>query len=1089
MNRLLRTFVVLAMASIGLGIGRPAGTLADAPPPNVSPVPESSVGQSDPPPSTREQLREGPQAPDAILAVIPFATRYNRTLRGAMSFIGNTNMTCSGNGTCTNAQNGANNSLNDTFFMVYVNSDSDSSTFNSSNATLSLPSGAQVQHARLYWGGNAVAGAGGTAPPNVALSNTIRFATPGSGYVTVTGSLLGANYNTGQSVIYVANADVTNLVQSAGAGAYTIANIQAGTGVRNDVGESGGLFAGWSLVVVYTDPANTLRSITIWDGFGRIEPNTQGEAMIGGFVTPPAGPLSATVGVVAWEGDFGLTGDRLQVSGLDVSGPLNPATNFFNGSVSAYGAQVPRSPSYLNQLGIDVDMVDASNRFSNGQTVATLTLPTAGDNYYAGVVGLMVEVFEPELRMTKTAADVNGGVLNPNDVIRWTLAMTNTGVDTATNVILRDVIPAGTTYIPGSLLVAADPSGATGTKTDPAGDDTAEYDGGANRVVFRLGLNANSATGGKLAPGAVARVQFDTRVGAYAPPLISDGSVLSNTGVTNYNGETLGNLFILTATAATSVTVIVPDVGVSKTDAGAIVAPGETVIYTITAVNASVVTTMTGIVLTETLPAFTTFGGSPGWAQVGVSNQYVYSDGTLTPGGTLLVPFAVRLSENAPFTLTFLTNIVLVGDSGSNGPDNNPGNNVYTETTPVIFANLLISKIVNPAVAIAGEQLNYTVRVTNTGPAIARNVTMRDILPPEVSYVSHAASQGSYSPAMGRWDVGTLAVNASAQISFLVNVGAAVPPGTLIVNTASVTSTTVPIPPPNAVVTTPVVGVADLSVTKDDGVAAVNVNQVLTYVIVVRNSGPSNVLGARVSDTLPSGIASAIWSCVAGPGSACTQTSGAGSIDTLVNIAAGSRVTFTLVAVVGPCDTNILVNTVQVFPPAGVTDPVPGNNTATDTDSIGPGANFTLGIRASPGAPGFNLPNANPSMVYVIEVVNYGPDPATSIRVVDNLPPSVDYVSATASRGSYSPLTGLWTIGTMSAGQTATLTINVTVKNGLPQGTEIANIATLVTASSGNAPLGGIATSIVGQFSAAFLPVVFRADTVTTNGPCCTLAP
>lgn len=1084
MIKLFRTIAALAVAFLGMGIGHPAATQAGAWPELVSGAPDASVLPSDPPPSTREQLRDEPHASDAVLAVIPFTTRYNRTLRGAMSFIGNTNMTCSVSATCTNAQNGLNGSLNDTFNMVYVNSDGDSSTFNSSNATLSLPAGAQVQYARLYWGGNAVAGIGGAAPPNVALSNTIRLATPASGYVSVTGSLLGTNNNTGSSVIYAAFADVTNLVQTAGAGTYTIANVQAGTGVRNDDGKSGGLFAGWSLVVVYTDPANALRNITVWDGFGRIEPNTQGEAMIGGFVTPPTGPLSATVGVVAWEGDFGLTGDRLQVSGLDVSGPLNLATNSFNGSVSAFGAQVPRSPSYFNQLGVDVDMVDASNRFSNGQTVATLTLPTAGDNYYAGVVGLMVEVYEPELRMTKTAADVNGGVLNPNDIIRWTLVMTNTGVDTATNVILRDVIPAGTSYVPGSLLVAEDPSGATGSKTDPAGDDTAEFDDGGNRVVFRLGLNANVSSGGKLAPGATARVQFDTRVGAYSPPLISDGSVLSNTGVTNYNGETLGNLYILTATAATSITVIVPDVGVSKTDAGAIVAPGETVIYTITAVNASVVTTMTGIVLTETLPAFTTFGGSPGWVQSGLSNQYVYSGGTLAPGGTLVVPFAVRLSENAPFTLTFLTNIVLVGDSGSNGPDNNPGNNVFTETTPVIFASLLISKIVDQPVAVAGGQLNYTVRVTNTGPAIAQNVTLRDILPPEVSYVSHTTSQGSYASAAGQWNVGTLAVNASAQINLLVNVGASVPPGTLIVNTASVTSTTVPIPPPNAVVTTPVVGVADLGVLKDDGVSFVNVNQVTTYTIVITNGGPSNAAGVRVSDTLPTGLTSAQWTCAAAAGSFCNQTSGSGSISATINIAAGSRVTFTLVAVVGPCDTNILINTVEVILPPAVTDPNPHNNRATDVDAIGPGANLVLTEKVSANVLAAGMP-----IVYTIEVVNYGPDPASTVRVIDNLPGSVSFVSSVPTKGSFNAASGVWTIGNLAVGQSATLMINVNVGALVPNGTEVHNVATLLTSSPGNAPLGAIASTVVGQLGYVYLPVAFRADSVAANGPCCSLAP
>ncbi len=1084
MNRLFRTFAALAIASVGLGSSRPATILADTPPQILSITPDALVGETEPPPSTREQLREGPMAPDAILAVIPFTTRYHRTLRGAMSFIGNTNMTCQASATCTNAQNGANNNLNDTFFMVYVNSDGDGSTFNSSNATLSLPAGAQVQFARLYWGGNAVAGVGGAAPPSVALSNTVRLATPGSGYVTVTGALLGTNHTTGQSVIYSAFADVTSLVQAAGAGAYTVANVQAGTGVRNDVGESGGLFAGWSLIVVYSDPIDPLRNITVWDGFGRVEPNTQGEATIGGFVTPPTGPLSATVGVVAWEGDLGLTGDHLQVGGLDVSGALNPATNFFNGSVSANGTQIPRSPSYMNQLGIDVDLVNASSRFANGQTVANLTMPTAGDNYYAGVVGLMIAVYEPELRMTKSASVVGGGVLNPDDVLRWTLAMTNTGIDTATNVTLRDAIPAGTTYVPGSLVVVTDPSGATGPKTDQAGDDTAEYDAAGTRIIFRLGLNANASTGGKLAPGAVAQVQFDTRVNSYAPPLIADGSMLSNTGVTNYNGETLGTLFLLTATATTSITVVVPDAAVTKTDGGAVVAPGDTVIYTITAINSSAVTTMTGIVLTETLPAFTTFGGSPGWVQSGASNQYVYGGGTLTPGATLVVPFAVRLLENAPFTLTFLANIVVVGDSGSNGPDNNPGNNVYTETTPVIFANLLISKIADQSVAVAGGQLTYTIRVTNTGPAVAQNVTLRDILPVEVSYVAHGTSQGTFNPSTRVWFVGALPVNASAQLTLRVGVMPAVPPGSLIVNTAIVTSTTVPIPPPPAVVTTPVVGVVDLSVVKDDGLSFISVNQVTTYTIVVRNSGPSNVIDARVSDTLPSGLVSAQWSCAAGAGSTCNQISGNGGISTTVNIAAGARVTFTLVAVVGPCDTNLLINTVQVFPPAGVTDPNPQNNSAVDIDAVGPGANLSIAKRVSAGAvtPGSPL-------VFTIDVINYGPDPAAAVRVVDNLPPAMSFASSSASKGTYSFLTGLWTIGTLTVGETATLAIHTTVGGALPDGTEVNVVATLLSATPGNTPLGAIATTLIGQFGFVYLPVAFRADAVSLNGPCCSLVP
>ncbi len=1032
----------------------------------------------------REALRSDAFGPDAVLSVIPFTTRYNTTLRGSMSFIGNTSMTCSASATCTGAQNATNNSLNDTLFMVHVDIDGNSATFNSSSASLSVPVGAQVVYARLYWGGNAVlgTGTGATAPPNIALSTTVRLATPASGYVTVTGTLLGVNNTTGQSNIYSVYSDVTSLVQTGGSGFYTVGNIQAGTGVRNDAGQSGGLFAGWSLVVVYKDPSNPLRSVTLWDGFGRIEPNTQGEATINGFVTPPIGPVTATVGVVAWEGDFGLLGDHFQVGGQDVSDGLNPANNFFNGSVSTYATQNARTPSYANQLGIDVDELNVSSRITNGQKVATITMPTAGDNYYAGVVGLMIDVYEPDVHMTKSATDVNGGALNPNDLLRWTLVMTNTGIDTATNVILRDVVPAGTTYVSNTLRILVDPNGQTGAKTDAAGDDSAEYDVATNRVIFRLGLNANATNGGKLAPGAVAKVQFDTRVGPHAPPIVDDGSVLTNTGVTNYNGDTLGEGFILTATATTTVTVVVPDAAVVKTDAGAIAAPGDTVQYTVTASNASDVSVLTGVVLTETLPAHTTFGGSPGWTQVGATNQYVYSVGTLAAGASVNVPFAVRLADNVPFTLSFLSNIVVIGDSGASGPDDNPGNNVFTETTPVIFANLLITKIVNEPVAVAGGQLNYTVRVTNTGPAIARNVTMRDILPPEVTYANHGQSQGSFNPAANVWTVGSLAVNASAQITLLVSVGSAVPPGTLIVNTAAVTSTTVPFPPPPAVVTTPVTGIADLAVSKDDGVSFVNVNQVTTYTIVVRNLGPSDAVGASVSDALPPGLVTATWTCAPAAGSACFPASGTGGINAMVNVAAGSRVTFTHVARVGPCDTNIVVNTVKVTPPSNVTDLNPGNNSASDTDSIGPGANVGLSQRMPSGALVPSSPGS--PLTFVVEVINYGPDPATTARVIDNLPPSVSYVSSSATKGSFNPGTGIWTIGTLGVGQMATLTLNTTAGGLLANGTEVSNVATFLTSSPGNAPLGAVVTTFLGNINYAYLPVVFRLDAVSMECDC-----
>ena len=58
---------------------------------------------------------------------------------------------------------------------------------------------------------------------------------------------------------------------------------------------------------------------------------------------------------------------------------------------------------------------------------------------------------------------------------------------------------------------------------------------------------------------------------------------------------------------------------------------------------------------------------------------------------------------------------------------------------------------------------------------------------------------------------------------------------------------------------------------------------------------------------------------------------------------------------------------------------------------------------------------------YTITVINNGPDAALNTVVTDILPSGMQYLSSIASTGSYDPVTGLWTIGTMANGATETL--------------------------------------------------------------------
>ena len=88
---------------------------------------------------------------------------------------------------------------------------------------------------------------------------------------------------------------------------------------------------------------------------------------------------------------------------------------------------------------------------------------------------------------------------------------------------------------------------------------------------------------------------------------------------------------------------------------------------------------------------------------------------------------------------------------------------------------------------------------------------------------------------------------------------------------------------------------ADLAITKTDGVTTAVAGGSLTYTITASSAGLTNVTGATVTDTLPVELSGATWTCVGAGGGTCTA-SGSGSIADTVNLPNGGSVTYTLSA-------------------------------------------------------------------------------------------------------------------------------------------------------------------------------------------------
>jgi uncharacterized repeat protein (TIGR01451 family) len=141
---------------------------------------------------------------------------------------------------------------------------------------------------------------------------------------------------------------------------------------------------------------------------------------------------------------------------------------------------------------------------------------------------------------------------------------------------------------------------------------------------------------------------------------------------------------------------------------------------------------------------------------------------------------------------------------------------------------------------------------------------------------------------------------------------------------------------------------ADLQITKSNGYGGVVPGQQLTYSIVVTNpTGPSDIVGATVLDTLPAELGCS-WTCDASGSASCTAGPVAGNIDDTVDLPVGETLTYTLECTLSTSAAGILENTASVAVPDGAIDPDPTNNDATDTDTV---LDFDAGDAPDPSYP------------------------------------------------------------------------------------------------------------------------------------------
>lgn len=454
--------------------------------------------------------------------------------------------------------------------------------------------------------------------------------------------------------------------------------------------------------------------------------------------------------------------------------------------------------------------------------------------------------------------------------------------------------------------------------------------------------------------------------------------------------------------SAAATAVPLADLALAKTDGGVSVIPGATVTYTLSVTNNGP-SDAASVLLDDPTPTGLAFVS----ADAPCAGGFPCNLGTVADGATvnINVTFQVPPAYAAPDPIINNATVSTTTD------DPDPGNDAASDATPLAppEADLAVSKSVDDAMPLVGDDVTFTVTIVNNGPSQATGVVVNDLLPGGYAFVSATPSTGSYNSGTGVWTVGTM----NPSVPETLTITATVQASGATLNTATVSGDEDDPEPGNdsdSADTDPVPS-ADVSVTKTDGGATVIPGEDVTYTLVVTNNGLSQADNVMLDDPTPAGLAFASADAPCGGGFPCA----------LGNLADGDSasvdVTFSVPS--GYTAPDPISNTATVS--ADTNDPDGGNDSATDTTPLGDAeADMEITKTVTP-----EQPEVGDTVTFTLVVTNNGPSDATGVMVDDPLPAGYTFVSATPSQGTWTAPD--WTVGTVVNGDSATLDITATV--------------------------------------------------------------
>ena len=728
--------------------------------------------------------------------------------------------------------------------------------------------------------------------------------------------------------------------------------------------------------------ADLIMSKTVND----VSPNV-GDTLTYTLTVDNAGPSLAQAVVVT---------DTIPVGTTFVSasngGTYNPATRIVTWSL---GNNFPLGQTQLTvQATVDTPASGVIAPIVNTATVAsTTTDPNPANN----TDDKEVVPLQTDLAVFKVVSD---STPNVGDTIQFAIGAANFGPDDATNVVVTDVIPSGVTYVGLTSGIGTNPTQGSVT-----------YDALTRTLTWTVGaLNTSDFP----------ILEFDATIDAPSPagipPTATNTATISGT---EYDPDPTNN------TDSVDETPQYADLEVLKQVSDATPNVGDTITYTITVTNSGA-DTATNLTLLDTLKDLPglRITGTP-QANIGTFNQStgIWTIGTLNVGVPATLSIQAEVLAPASGIPPAQTNTASIQTVDQYDPD--PSNNSDTATETPQYADLKVTKTVSNPAPNVGSNVTFTIEVENLGADQATNVSVDDLLPAGLTFIS--ASSQAYDPGTGVWQVGTVDVG-SGNVETLTIIATVAQSGTFT-NTAAVSTTS---PPDqydpdstnNSGSATVKTREADLVVTKTVDDATPNVGDLITFTVTVANNGPDTANNVEITDYFPTtglqlvGATPSQGSFDAGTGIWTVGTIGVG---------AGNGQTLTIQA-------RVRAPAVNTIPPsqtntATVTrvdehDPNPGNETGQVTETPQYADLAVTKVTSNV------QPNVGDTFTYTVTLQNLGTATATNVEVAELFPNNIAIVSITPTNthmttrfNQQTPTSGVWSIPTIDSGDSEVLVI------------------------------------------------------------------